>query len=44
MANTEGNYLLDEDEFVEQIAEIMIVHYTPGNKITSHNFSLKSEE
>lgn len=43
MGNTEGNYLLDEDEFIEQIAEIMIVHYTPGNKITSYNFPFKSE-
>lgn len=40
----EGNFIIDLDEFLEQVGEIMVINYIPGNEIGSQSFFSDNNE
>lgn len=39
-----GNFVIDEDEFTEQMGEIMVVNCLPGNKISTCGFTASNTQ
>lgn len=39
-----GNFLIDEDEFMEQMSEVMIINYQPGNQVSTFGFTASNSE
>jgi hypothetical protein len=41
---TPGNFVIGDQEFIEQIGELLIINYLPGNKISTLPFQCENED